>query len=71
VWYDAAVSVNHGPDGNSNWSISKGKLERSKIHASEYAWAGTKFDAVLDNNSTLDHLYEQVTRLVQDHLDAK
>lgn len=64
VWYDAAVSVNHGPDGNSSWSISKGKLERSKIHASEYAWAGTKFDAVLDNNSSLDHLYEQVQQLV-------
>jgi hypothetical protein len=71
VWYDAAVSVNRGPDGNSSWSISKGKLERSKIHASEYAWAGTKFDAVLDNNSTLDHLYEQVTRLAPNHLASR
>jgi hypothetical protein len=26
---------------------------------------------VLDNNSSLDHLYQQVTHLVQDHLDAK
>jgi len=56
--------VNHGPDGYSSWGISKGKLERSKIHAREYAWAGTKFDAVLDNNSSLDHLYEQVQQLV-------
>ena len=71
AWYDAAVSVNHGPDGNSSWSLSKSCLDQSRVHASEYAWAGTSFDAVLDNNSSLDHLYQQVTRLVQDPLAAK
>jgi hypothetical protein len=71
AWYDAAVSVNHGPEGNSTWSLSKSRLDQARVHASEYAWAGTKFDAVLDNNSSLDHLYQQVTHLVQDHLDAK
>lgn len=63
-WYAAAVSVNHGPDGNVNWSISKSRLEQAQVHASEYAWAGSKFDAVLDNNHTLDHLYAQVKQLV-------
>jgi hypothetical protein len=71
AWYDAAVSVNHGPEGNSTWSLSKSRLDQARVHASEYAWAGTRFDAVLDNNSSLDHLYQQVTHLVQDHLDAK
>ena len=71
VWYDAAVSVNHGPNGNASWSLSKSRLVRSRVHASEYAWAGTKFDAVLDNNSSLDHLYQQVTSLVQDPRTAK
>lgn len=70
-WYNAAVSVNHGPDGNSSWSLSKKKLERLGIHASETSWVGTDFDAVIDNNGTLDHLYQQVKHLVQDLPDAK
>lgn len=60
VWYDAAVSFNQGPENNPTWSISKIDLERANIHASETAWVGTKFDLVLDNNSTLDHLFNQL-----------
>lgn len=70
-WYDAAMSVNRGPDGNSTWALSKRRLETLKIHASETSWIGTRFDAVLDNNSTLDHLYEQVKNLAQGPLVAK
>ena len=70
-WYDAAVSANRGPDGNSSWALSRRKLETLKIHASETSWIGTKFDAVLDNNGTLDHLYEQVKSLAQGPLVAK
>ena len=66
-WYDAAVSVNHGPDGNSSWSLSKKKLAKLGIHASETSWVGYNFDVVIDNNSTLDNLYQQVKRLAQDH----
>ena len=66
-WYDAAVSVNHGPEGNSSWSLSKKKLAKLGIHASETSWVGYNFDVVIDNNSTLDNLYQQVKRLVQDH----
>ncbi len=70
-WYEAALSANRGPDGNSTWALSKRRLETLKIHASETSWIGTKFDAVLDNNSTLDHLYEQVKNLAQGPLVAK
>lgn len=69
-WYDAAVSYNRGADGNSSWSLSKLKLDQMQVHASEYSWVGTEFDAVLDNNGTLDDLYHQVKHLVQDHPDA-
>jgi hypothetical protein len=69
-WYDAAVSVNQGPDGNSSWSLSRSRLEKLGIHASETAWVGTEFDAVIDNNGTLDNLYQQVKYLAQDHHDA-
>jgi len=65
-WYDAAVSANRGPNGNVSWALSRAKLERLKVHASETSWVGTKFDHVLDNNGTLDHLYQQVKHLVQD-----
>ena len=70
-WYDAAVSRNRGPNGNSTWALSGRKLEQAGIHASETAWVGTVFDAVLDNNSTLDDLYQQVKHLVQDPQHAK
>jgi hypothetical protein len=70
-WYDAAVSVNRGPNGNSTWALSGRKLEQLGVHASETSWVGTRFDVVLDNNGTLDDLYQQVKRLVQDHPPAK
>jgi len=74
-WYEAAGSVNRGPNGNVTWATSRERLKKLGIHASETAWIGTKFDAVLDNNSTLDHLYQQVKALVtspaQDLPDAK
>ena len=70
-WYDAAVSRNRGPDGNSTWALSGRKLEQLGVHDSETAWVGTKFNVVLDNNGTLDDLYQQVMRLVQDHPPAK
>ena len=65
-WYDAAISTNAGPDRNSTWSLSTSKLEKLGIHASETAWVGTDFDAVLDNNGTIDDLYNQVISLVPD-----
>jgi len=70
-WYDAAVSRNRGPDGNSTWALSGRKLEQLGVHDSETAWVGTKFNVVLDNNGKLDDLYQQVMRLVQDHPPAK
>jgi hypothetical protein len=70
-WYGAAVSQNRGPNGNSSWALSGRKLEQMGIHASETAWVGTRFDVVLDNNGTLEDLYQQVKRLAQDPQPAK
>ena len=70
-WYDAAVSLNRGPNGNSTWALSGRRLEQLGVHASETSWVGTEFDVILDNNSTLDNLYQQVKRLVQDHPPSK
>ena len=70
-WYDAAVSANRGPNGNTSWAISRAKLERLQVHASESSWVGTKFNAEVDNNSSMDHLFLQINDLVLDLRAAK
>jgi hypothetical protein len=69
-WYEAAESMNRGDRGNITWAISTDKIKKLGIHASETAWVGTKFDAVLDNDGSLDDLYNKVRNLVSDPLDA-
>jgi hypothetical protein len=69
-WYKLAETVNCGPDRNINWRLSKNQLETYGIHASEISWIGTEFDAVIDNNSTMDHLYSQINDLVLNRLHA-
>lgn len=64
-WYRLSETVNSGPH-NMTWTTAKIALERYNIHASETAWIGTEFDAVIDNNATMDHLYRQINDLVQD-----
>jgi hypothetical protein len=70
-WYDAAVSANRGPNGNVSWALSRAKLERLNVHASESSWVGTEFDAEVDNNSSMDHLLNQINDLVRGLRDAK
>jgi hypothetical protein len=65
-WYEAAESVNRGPNGNVSWALSKARLQDLKIHASETSWVGTKFDIVLDNNKTFDDLFAQIKQLIKD-----
>ena len=62
-WYRLAETVNSGPQ-NITWTTSKIELKKYAIHASETAWIGTEFDAVIDNNATPDHLYSQINDLV-------
>ena len=58
-WYPAAVKANEGQE------VFKENLKILGIHPSETAWAGTNFDAVVDNNETIDDLYSQLKNLVQ------
>jgi hypothetical protein len=69
-WYEDAVNTNRGPNGNVKWALSKTRLDSLKIHASETAWVGTSFDAVLTNDDSIDDLFAKVKDLVQDHLGA-
>lgn len=69
-WYDAAVSVNAGPNGNASWSLSKALLNQLNIHASETAWVGGAIDNTVYNDTTIDQLFEQIKNLVSDRHDA-
>ena len=63
-WYDIACKANKGDAKAQQWLKDEG------IHASETAWAGTSFDHIVNNNSTIDSLYTTVKSLVIDHPDA-
>lgn len=60
-WYDIAIDANRG----SNIALNELKIE--KIHASEWAWVGTDFDSVIENDSTIDDLYSSVESLIIGH----
>ena len=57
-WYSVACQANRGDTKALQWLIQQG------IHASEYSWAGTNFDAVIENNSTVAALYEKLNDLL-------
>jgi len=65
-WYNDAVCFNRGPTRNIGWALAKDRMEKLKIHASETAWVGTEFDTVIDNNHSMDDLYQQISNLVRD-----
>lgn len=65
AWYAVAQQANLGTNGASQMLGSIG------IHASETAWVGTEFDAVIDNNGTMDQLFQQITDLLRDLRVAK
>jgi len=58
-WHIMAAKANKGD------LLAAEKLKALGVHASETAWVGTKFDYILDNNSTLDSLFNQVETVVQ------
>jgi hypothetical protein len=59
-WYDLAIETNNG-------TFNHMARAYPEVHPSEWAWVGTQFDAVVDNNANgMDHLYRQINGLVLD-----
>lgn len=58
-WYSIAELANRGDTKAQEW------LRKEGIHASESSWAGTCFDAIIDNNKSIDYLYGQLKDLTQ------
>jgi dephospho-CoA kinase len=50
---------------NAGDLFAQTKLKQLGIHASEYSWAGTDFDAIIDNNGSIEQLYSQLKSLAQ------
>lgn len=64
-WYDIAVDTNSGTFNHMAQAYPE-------VHPSEWAWIGTDFDAIIDNNGDgLDPLFAQVKNLVLDLQAAK
>ena len=67
-WYNWAVEYNNSAIMRRGEMMRTAEQEESpikyKIHLSEWAWAGTKFDHVFQNNGTLDELYKNINDLV-------
>ena len=56
-WYLTAVLANGG-------NVEKQtELKQLGVHISETAWVGTEFDAIIDNNGTIDELYTNIKNL--------
>lgn len=68
VWYDFAYRYNRASGEDKTTMRIIAPIQESqfkyRIHESEWAWVGTEFDAVLDNNGTIDELYQQIRNLV-------
>ena len=59
LWYNDALIHNFTPDSTlmqTKWA---------EIHASEWAWIGTEFDHIIDNNGDLKNLYLQLAEIVR------
>lgn len=49
---------------NSTLGICTDYMQQFNVHASEWSWVGTRFDAEIDNNGTVEQLYSQLKSLV-------
>lgn len=73
-WYECALRQNTTHE-DEIWILNDHEqlMEHCypAVHASEFSWIGTEFDSILNNNGTMDELYDQLSDLVQDLQDAK
>jgi hypothetical protein len=58
-WHIMAGKANNGD------AFAAEKLKSLGIHASETAWVGTNFDYIVDNNGTVDDLYNRIAAIVR------
>jgi len=66
-WYEDALRENTTPE-DKQWLLEDAHQlmpqKWPKVHASEYSWVGTFFNAEIDNNGTVDQLHGQLKNLL-------
>jgi hypothetical protein len=62
-WYSDAIAYNSGLH-NMGWALSRDRLQKSGIHASEYSSVGLDYDYVVDNNGTLTDLHNKIEKII-------
>lgn len=65
-WYSKLVELKKDPNFTAmliEWFMSE---NYPRVHASEYSWAGTTFDAVFHNNETITRLKQSVDSVIGD-----
>ena len=73
-WYHCALTENTTP-WDRQWLLEDAKelMEQKfpSVHKSEWAWVGTNFDALVDNNGSVEDLYTQLKNLLPEDSPAK
>lgn len=62
-WYADAKLANAGEHVIGS-ALARARMRNRKIHSSEWSWIGNNIDFEIDNNSTVDFLFEQIKDLV-------
>lgn len=63
-WMEAASAYMRGP-GTIGWALSKETLNTFNVHASEYSWVGANIDHTIENNGSIDDLFDQISSLIK------
>ena len=61
------VLVKRGPDPEWFTNYVEGNIIPENIHSSEYAWAKSEYDHLIENNGTKEDLYKRVDQLIVSH----
>lgn len=62
-WYDDAINYNAGVK-RVGWALGRDQLEKAGVHASEYSWVGGDIDFVVNNDTTIDDLFNSLEGIV-------
>lgn len=63
-WFNDALRMNSEKAGNFEWVLSKKKIETLGIHSSETAWIGVPINDTIENDGTIEDLYQKIEKLL-------
>lgn len=62
-WFNDALNYNAGVK-KVGWALGREQLEKAGVHASEYSWIGGEIDYVVNNDSTIDDLFNSLEGII-------